>query len=83
MGIPNLYYTKKDGTACWISDFRELDKVIQQHIYPLPHTQDTLNHCSGYSFFSKLDVSIQYFTFELDTDSQKLCAISTPFELYK
>ena len=26
---------------------------------------------------------MQYFTFELDTDSQKFCVISTPFGLYK
>ena len=37
----------------------------------------------GYSFFSKLDVSMQYFTFEQDSESQKLCVISTPFGLYK
>jgi hypothetical protein len=81
MGIPNLFYTKKDGTAHWISDLRKLNKVVQQYIYPLPCIQDFLNCHSDSSFFSMLDVSMQYFTLELDDDSQKLCVISTTFFL--
>ena len=57
--------------------------MIQQRIYPLPHILDILKRHPGYSFFSKLDVSMQYFTFELDVESQRLCVISTPFGLYK
>ena len=80
---PTFIIPKKDGTVCWVSDFGELNKVIQQHIYPLPHLQDILKCHPGYSYFSKLDVSMQYFTFPLDKDNQNLCVISTPFGLYK
>ena len=64
-------------------DFREFNKRIQQYIYLVPLIQDILKPCPVYTFFLKLDVSMQYFTFELNPESQKLCVISTPFGLYK
>ncbi len=44
---------------------------------------DILRKHSGYKLFTKLDVSMQYFTFELDKESQDLCTIITPFGKYK
>jgi hypothetical protein len=44
---------------------------------------DILRNHSGYKFFTKLDISMQYYMFELDKESQDFCTIVTPSGKYK
>jgi hypothetical protein len=72
---PSLIIAKKDGRIQWISDFQELNKFTKQKVYNLPKMQDILLQHAGYMFLTKLDISMQYYTFEMDKSSKETCTI--------
>jgi hypothetical protein len=81
--LPSFITPQKYGRVCWISNLCQLNKVIRRKQYPLPIIMDIKHKHYWYKFFTKLDFSMQYHTFELDEESQDLCIIITPFGKYK
>ena len=72
------------GLSRWASPFfiilkKDLNKVVIRNQYSLPNIGDILKKRSGYNFFSKIDISMQYYTLELDNESAEACTIVAPF----
>jgi hypothetical protein len=65
-GSPTFVTPKKDNSVCWVSNLQELNKVVLCKQYPLPIIGDILRKQTGYAFFSKLEISMQYYMFILD-----------------
>ena len=45
---PTFIIPKKDGTVCFISDFRGLNKRLKRKPYPIPNIQDMLMKMEGF-----------------------------------
>ena len=80
---PTFIVPKKYGQVIWISNLCQLNKFIRHKKYPLPIITDVLRRCIGYKLFKKLEIGIQYYTFEHDKESYYLCTICKPFGMYK
>ncbi len=61
--------SKEDNRVRWISNSRQLNNIKRRKQYTLPIIMDSLRKRSWYKFFIKLDISMQYYTFELDNKS--------------
>lgn len=82
-GSPSFIIPKLDCTVRWISDFRALNKVIKRRIWPMPRIPDIVCKRPRYAYFTKLDVSMMFYTFELTEESKDLCTIVTPWGKYR
>ncbi len=80
---PAFIIPKMDGHIQQITDLHSFNIAIICKQFPLPIITNILDQISRYKFFSKLDISMQYYTFELNKPSQELCIIVTPFGKYK
>ena len=77
-GIP-----KKTDDIRIITDFRELNKLIEVDPFPLSRINETLQKLEKFKLATVLDLSLGFYSIPLDTASQKLCNTILPWGKYK
>ncbi|MCP3668553.1 MAG: hypothetical protein GY696_39745, partial [Gammaproteobacteria bacterium] len=80
---PLVPVRKKDGTVRWAVDFQKLNAALEQDPYPLPKISTLLERSGGHRVYSTLDATAAYFNIEIEPESRKLTAFSTPEGLYQ
>jgi hypothetical protein len=82
--FPSFLVPKKDGTARFVSDFRKLNEILLvDEKHDLPKIRDVLQRRAGFDYVTTIDITSQFYHFELDPESRKYVVITTPFGKYR
>jgi len=80
--FPSFIIPKSNGTVRFISNFRELNKLLKQKPWPLPKIVDMIQEVEGFTYVAQLDLNMGYYTIRLDPSSSKICTIILPWGKY-
>lgn len=74
---------KERGVFRAVVDFTGLNTVTEPAIWPMPRVNDVLQQLAQSRVFSTLDLSSAYMQLPLSLGAQQLCAVVTPFGMYR
>ena len=80
---PLFLVPKKDKSWRPVSDFRALNKQLEDVYFPIPFITDLLDSLHGTQFFSSVDLRSGFYNIELDEDSTGCTAFSALGQTYK
>ena len=80
---PTFLIPKKNGTVCFISDFKELNKRIKTTPFFISKIQDLSLKLEGFKYTTSFDSNMGYYNNKLCPFPRKLCTIVQPWGKYK
>ena len=74
---------EKDDRIRWVSFFHKFNQLLKRSRYFLPSILEIMQRRRDFTFLTKINISMGFYTFELGLLSHNLCVISTPFGQFK
>ena len=62
---PTFIIPKKNGTVCFISDLRELNKINKRKPFPIPKIQYLLLKLESFKYASSLEFNMGHYQFKI------------------
>jgi len=79
MFAPTFIIPEKDGSARFISDFRELNERTLRKPHLISNIQDMLLNLEGFQWVTSLDLNMGCYHIRLNLASEQLCTAVLPF----
>lgn len=76
---PIFLVKKKDGSMRPVVDYRELNKITEPDVYPIPRIDEYLDSLGKATIFSTLDLKSGYWQIPMEESSKEKTAFSSPF----
>ena len=78
-GTPVFIIPKKEGTVCFLTNYRKVNGQIVRKPFPIPRIADTLQQLEGFTFATALDLNMGYYTIPLAESSKDVTTIVMEF----
>ena len=80
---PVVCVQKKDKTLRMCIDYRRLNAVTKDDLYPLPRIEELLDTVSGANYITTIDLAKGYYQIPVNEDDQEKTAFVTPMGKYE